>query len=367
MKNQVRIGKGFGSGVAMVLTAMLALVVVLGLAGCGETSESSGGDVDSKYADLDNVTLILADSTSKDTAGNLWAQEVSDKAKEITGGKLNVDYHGTGELGGDTDLLRQAQSNDIQMVVCQPAPMVSFVPELAVFDLPMAFATYDGDQIEAVLNGDNEFSRNMQSSFEAAGLHSLGWLQNGTYRETTANKNLASLDDFKGFQIRTMENSNHMAFWSAIGAEPTPMAWSEVYFALQNGTVDGQENSTDACTGSSLQEVQKYLAMTNHILYTNSIAINKDCWDGLNPAYQEALTQAISEATADMRPQLSDINDENIDKMKDAGVQVIEYDDSFFSDVLAKDGVQKLYADIESQTNGLSTTMVNELEKTKSQ
>ena len=71
-----------------------------------------------------------------------------------------------------------------------------------------------------------------------------------------------------------------MAFWTAIGAEPTPLAWSEVYFALQSGTIDAQENAADTCVGANLNEVQKYLACTNHILYLNQICINKDVYDG---------------------------------------------------------------------------------------
>ena len=350
---------------AFVAVAALMCAALVGLSGCGGSSESSSSDVPEEYKDLEATTLILADSTSKGSAGNLWGQEVAKRASEITGGKLTVDYHGTGELGGDTDLLRQMQSNDIQMVISQPAPMVNFVPELAAFDLPMAFATYDADQIESVLNGDNEFTQGLQTSFEKVGLHNLGWLQQGTYRQTTSNKDLSTLDAFKGFQIRTMENSNHMAFWSAIGAEPTPMAWSEVYFALQNGTVDGQENAVDTCVGASLQEVQKYLAKTNHILYANDISINKECWDGLDPAYQEALKQAISEASETIKPQMTDLETTNLKTMTDAGVQVIEYDQSFFDSVLANEGVKKVYSDIDSQTGGLSTTLVNELEATK--
>lgn len=344
----------------------LMAAAAIGLSGCGgSSSSSSSSDVPEKYKDLDSVTLILADNTSKGAAGNLWSQAVADKAKEITGGKLNVDYHGTGELGGDGDCMRQVQSGDIAMFVGQPAPMVSFVGDLAAFDLPMAFATYDADQIENALNGDNEFTQKLQASYEAAGLHNLGWLQNGTYRQTTANKDLSTLADFKGFQIRTMQNSNHMAFWTAIGAEPTPLAWSETYFALQNGTVDGQENAVDTCVGASLQEVQKYLAKTNHILYTNNICINKDTWDSLDPAYQEALTQAISEATDSIRPQMADLESTNLKTMQDAGVQVIEYDDSFFNEILNMDSVKKVYTDIDSQTNGLSTTLVNVLKASK--
>ena len=229
----------------------------------------------------------------------------------------------------------------------------------------MAFSTYSADQIEAVLNGDNEFTQGLQASFEEAGLHNLGFLQNGTFRETTSNKALNTIEDFNALQIRTMENSNHMAFWQAIGAEPTPLAWAEVYFALQNGTVDAQENAIDTCAGSSLQEVQDYLAMTNHILYANNISINKEAWDSLDPAYQEALTQAISQALDVMKPKMLEMQDEQLKTLTDGGMEVIEYDQSFFDGILANEQVQALYTDISGQTEGLSDTLVAELEKTK--
>lgn len=351
--------------VAMAAIAALAAVIVVGLSGCGGDESSTSSDVDEKYADLEAVTLIMGNGAAEGAAGDLWGEEIVSRVSEITGGKLTIDYHGNGELGVDSDLLRQEQANDIQMVIAQPAVITSFVSDLAVFDLPMAFATYDADQIETVLNGDNEFTQTLQASYNDAGFQNLGWLQNGTYRQTTSNRDLSTLADFEGFQIRTMENANHMAFWSAIGAEPTPLAFSEVYFALQNGTVDGQENAVDTCVSSSFEEVQQYLCMTNHILYANNVSINKDAWDSLDPAYQEALTQAISEASETMRPQMTELEESNIQTMTDAGVTLIEYDDAFFDEVLANAEVQQLYSDIEEQTNGLSATMVSELESTE--
>ena len=357
--------KALNKFLAFIGVSALALVLAMGLTGCsGDSSSDSSSGGNDAYADLEPVTLILADSTAADSAGNLLGQEIANQANEITGGKLTIDYHGTGELGGDTDLIRQEQSNDIQMVICQPAPMVSFVPDMAVFDLPMAFSTYSADQIETVLNGDNEFTQGLQASFEEAGLHNLGFLQNGTFRETTSNKALNTIEDFSALQIRTMENSNHMAFWQAIGAEPTPLAWAEVYFALQNGTVDAQENAIDTCAGSSLQEVQDYLAMTNHILYANNISINKEAWDSLDPAYQEALTQAISQALDVMKPKMLEMQDQQLQTLTDGGMEVIEYDQSFFDGILANEQVQALYTDISGQTDGLSDTLVAELQKT---
>lgn len=318
---------------------------------------------DDPYADLKPVELIGADATSKGAAGQVFFEYVCQRVEEITGGKLTIDYHPNSELGGDADIIRQMQYNDIQMTVCQTAPIVSFIPEMAVFDLPMVFSKYEGDTIDAVLNGENDFTAALDAAYENADLHLLGFLQNATYRLTTANTDLSSLDGFKGLQIRTMENKNHMAFWTAIGAEPTPLAWPEVYIALQNGTIDAEENAADTCVGANFQEVQKYLACTNHILYCNQICINREAYEELDPAYQAALDQAVAEAIAYMRPQLADIDLENKQKLVDGGMALIEYDAEFYDTILGLDGVKELYTKIDSDVNGLGTLLVNELSK----
>ncbi len=347
---------------------LLTLAMMFSLAACGsgtQTETQDTGDTAAEagpYDALDPVELVGADSTGKGAAGQLFGEYVAERVSEITGGKLTIDYHPNGDLGGDADLLRQAQTGDIAIVVCQTAPVVSFIPEMAVFDLPMAFAKYDGDTIDAVLNGDNEFHDDLSAAYEAADFHLLGFLQNATFRLTTAHTNLATLKDFDRLQIRTMENSNHMAFWKAIGAEPTPLAWAEVYFALQSGTIDAQENAADTCVGANFQEVQEYLACTNHILYCNQICINKDVYDSLDPAYQAALDQAVADAIEYMRPQLEQIDTDNKQILIDGGMTLIEYDDSFYDEILALDSVQALYKDIdENQINGLGTKLLDAL------
>ena len=298
------------------IALLLAIIMCLSLVACGGSGSSSSASNDASneegpYADLEPVELIGADSTGKGAAGQIFGEYVASRVAEITGGKLTIDYHPNGDLGGDADLLRQMQSNDIQIVVCQTAPTVSFIPEMAVFDLPMVFSKYDGNAIDNVLNGDNEFHTALSEAYEAAGLHLLGFLQNATYRLTTAHTDLSTLDAFKGLQIRTMENSNHMRFWEAIGAEPTPLAWAEVYISLQNNVIEAQENAADTCVGASFQEVQEYLACTNHILYCNQICTNADAFAELDPAYQAALEQAVADAIAYMRPELEQIDLDN--------------------------------------------------------
>lgn len=350
-----------------VVSLLLVAALSASLFGCGGSDAGKSGNAESsdasKYADLEAVELIGADSTGKGAAGQVFGELVSAKVAEITDGKLTIDYHPNGDLGGDEDILRQMQSNDIQLVVCQTAPTVSFIPEMAVFDMPMAFSKYDGDTIDAVLNGEeSEFRKSLAAAYEKAGYHYLGILQNATYRLTTANEELNTLADFQGLQIRTMSNNNHMMFWTAIGAEPTPLAFGELFIALQNGTIDAEENAADTIVGSNFNEVQSVLACTNHILYANQICINKDAYESLDPLYQEALNQAVQEALAEMRPQLADIDADNKATLEEKGMKIITYDNSFFDEILALDAVQQLNAAIDQQANGLGTVLLESLE-----
>lgn len=340
---------------------MLALVSMA----CAKNDATAATMEDGPYAGLEPVELIGADSTGKEAAGQIFGELVAANVAELTGGKLTLDYHPNGDLGGDTDILRQAQDGDIDIVVCQTAPMVNFIPEMAVFDLPMVFAGYDGAAIDRVLNGDNEFAFAIREAYEKAGYHLFGFMQNGTYRLTTANVDISEAEDFAALQIRTMENTNHMAFWSAIGAEPIPLAWAEVYIALQNGTIDAQENAADTCAGANFQEVQKYLACTNHILYANQILINSDSYNRLAPEYRAALEQAVANALAEMNPLLSQIDQDSKKRLTEGGMTLIEYDDSFYREILAIPEVQALYQDIDRQTGGLAGLLTEALEKAK--
>lgn len=359
-----------------ITALVLAAAMTLALAACGGGNSSSAGassgaassgaaasgsSAAGDYASLEPVVLVGADSSSQGAAAQLFGELVTAKVDEITGGQLTIDYYTNGELGADTDLLRQLQANDIQLFVGQTAPVVSFVPEVAVYDLPMVFAQYDGATIDKVLNGESEFNTQMGSAFNAAGFQLLGTLQNATYRLTTSNTELATLADFKGLQIRTMENSNHMAFWEAIGAAPTPMAWNEVYFALQSGNLAAQENAADTIVGANLNEVQKYLSLTNHILYANMMIMNQEAWDSLDPAYQEALTQAVSESLTELSAQLAQIDADNKADLESKGMTITEYGPEFYEEVLALPAVQDLYKSIDASVNGLGATLQEEL------
>ncbi len=361
----------------VLMAAVMAMTAVV-LAGCGGGSSSSSGsgcasasasasgtEAAGDFDSLDPVTLVFASGAPTDNMGDQWGKAIAANADAITGGKLKVDYHGNAELGGDEETYRQMVSNDIQMVASQPASAVSYVPETAAFDLPMAFANYDAATIDKVINADNEFTQALNASSEKAGLVNLGFVQDATYRFVTSNKEVKTLADYKGLKIRTMQNANAMAFWEALGAEPTPMTFSEVYISLQNGLIEAQENPADTIVGGSLQEVQKYMAYTNHSLSTYELFCNKDAWDALDPAYQDALKEAIAQATQTVQAAQTADFEKCVGVMKDAGMEEITYEQDFFDEIMALDGVQKVYSDISKQSNGASDKMLELLQAAK--
>ncbi len=357
------------------LAAFLSLAMALTLTACGNagtsassapasstpaSSASTSVSVSDPYANLDPIVLRGADSSGKGAAGQQLGELVAKKLEMITNGKLTVEYYPNSEMGGDMDTQQAMLDGTLDYVVLQTAPTVSFVPAVAVFDLPMVFAKYDGDTIDKVLNS-GEFHDAIAKQYAASGMKIMGYLQNATYRLTTSKIKLDTLDAFKGLRIRTMENKNHMAFWAALGAAPTPLAWPEVYLSLQNGTIEAHENAADTCATANMQEVQKYLNFTNHILYLNQFVMSDDKFNSLEPAYQAAIEQAVSESIAELRPMLTNLDKDSKALLEKGGMEMVEYSPEFYDQILALDGVKALYTDIDKQVNGLGTTLQNSL------
>ncbi|MDW7672520.1 MAG: TRAP transporter substrate-binding protein [Bacillota bacterium] len=325
---------------------ILLLVLTMVLAACGspapapaepaEPAEPGEQPAPAEGFDaLEPVTLIGADNSGVGAAAQLYGELVAEKVAAITDGKLTVDYFPNSQLGNDQELQGQMLAGDIDFVIAQTAQTVSFVPEVAIFDLPMVFAKYNAEEIDYALN-QSSFYDKINEAYKAKNMYILHYLQGGTFRETTSNKAINSIEDFNGLRIRTMENPNHVAFWQSLGASPTPLPWPEVYVSLQQGLVDAQENATDTNVGANFQEVQDYLIMTHHILYVNQFLINASKFDGLDPLYQDALMQAVKEAAAEIEAQLVEINETNKQILVDGGMELVEFEPTFIDEVLER-------------------------------
>jgi tripartite ATP-independent transporter DctP family solute receptor len=326
-----------------LLILLLVLIMALVPVACAKEAppapqdESPEGPVEetNEFVSLEPITLIGADNAGVGAAAQLFGELIAKKVEEATDGKFKVDYFPNSQLGNDQELQAQMLAGDIDFVIAQTAQTVSFVPEVAIFDLPMVFAKYDAKTIDYALN-NSPFAEKINEAYKAKNMRIMHYLQGATFRETTSNKKISNINDFKGLKIRTMENQNHMAFWKALGAAPTPLPWPEVYVSLQQGLVDGQENATDTCVGANLQEVQKYLIMTHHILYCNQFLINESKFSSLDPLYKDVLQKAVKEAAVEIEADLTTIDKDNKQKLLDGGMELVEFEASFIDEVLDK-------------------------------
>ncbi|MBR3165441.1 MAG: TRAP transporter substrate-binding protein, partial [Lachnospiraceae bacterium] len=204
---------------------------------------------------------------------------------EWTGGNMVVDFHQGGELGGDLELIESVANGTVSMMQAAPTSQVTLVPELNVLDIGGLYKDVDGANT-VLKNMYDKFA----AAYEAKGIH-LGAMYATDFRILTTNKPITTPDDLKGLNIRTQENKYHQTFWKALGANPTPLAFGELYLALQNGTVDAQENPPASIYGVKLYEVQNTITETNHIPFINTYLMNGALYNNLSDNQKKAIDQ----------------------------------------------------------------------------
>lgn len=227
----------------------------------------------------------MGHGAAEGSVGDLYCLRFKQLVEAASKGKIKVNVYAGSQLGSYGEMLMNLLTNDIQGMIFQPAPAVSFIPELAVLDLPYAFLGKTPEQIDKVLN-HSEFTQILDEAFAKAGYKRMSFVQAATFREVTSYKPIYKMEDIKGLNIRTLENKYHIAFWRSVGANPTPVAFGELYLSLQQGLVDAQENPYDTARAAKFYEVQKYIIDTHHILYPNLFIVNKFYYESMPLEYQ---------------------------------------------------------------------------------
>lgn len=352
-----------------IVSILLVLMLVFSMTACSQPEPSSEpapapetpADSSDPFASLDPVELVYGNGAAIGAVGDLWGQEFIKAVETKTNGKLKVNYFPNMQLGNDSEMLQQMLAGEIDIVSLQTAPTTPFVPEVAVFDIPLVFAKYNAATINKVLN-DSPFTELINKAYGKANLINLGYLQGATFREMTSNREIRSLEDFKGLKIRTMDAKFHVAFWKALGANPTPLPFPELYLALQQGVVEAQENATDTSVNAKFYEVQDYLVNTHHILYLNQFLMNKSKFNSLDPAYQKAIKESVAEATGIIGAQMEKINLDSKAILVEKGMKSIEFDSAFYDAIIEK--AQPVYEEIKKEVGAeLVDTLVRELQK----
>lgn len=299
-------------------------------------------------ADLANVSQIypwaLATDSPKDTVTSLFANYFAQEVERLSEGSMKINVYENGTLGGDRELIESCMGGDIAFVVQNTALQANFMPELSIFDLPVAFTSIE--ELRETVD-DPKFYEQIKQVYEDHGFHLLGFGDQG-FRIMTTNKKIQNIDDFKGQKIRTMENPYHIAFWKAIGANPTPMTFSEVYIGLQQGTIVAQENPYEVIVSAKLYEQQAYVVNTNHLPHMLSLITNQSFFSKLDPQQQNIVTTAAQHAQAYARKQADERIQDRLDKILASGSEMIELNEEVKKQML--DASVEIYKLIAAQS-----------------
>lgn len=289
-----------------------------------EPPAEAGGEINEHH-------WVMGIDSPKDAVAYYYIEKMAEELDARTGGKMTIDIYTDGTLGGDVALLESLASGNVNFVVQNPAPEVNIMPKLAVFDLPCAFQTIE-DFRTAI--DSPELLEQLYPIYEEAGYKLLGFADQ-TFRVMTSNVKVEKMEDLKGVKIRTMENANHMAFWEAWGASPTPMAFSEVYTGLQQGTIDAQENPYATVVGAKIEEVQDYVIQTNHLPHPIVMIMNLKEYNGLTDDEKQVIAEAFEVAKAYGREMADKQEGEKLEVMKAAGTEVVPVSDEFYAELQA--------------------------------
>ena len=281
-------------------------------------------------AETQTYAWPLGTSSPEDKVTQIFAEKFVEEVERLSDGKMKIDIYPNSTIGNDTELLESCADGDIPFVVQNTAPQVSFMPDMAVFDLPCAFSTIE-EAREAVDNV--EFYNEIQAVYESADYHLLGIADQG-FRVMTSNTKVTKLSDFKGQKIRTMENSNHLAFWKALSANPTPMAFSEVYIGLQQNTIDAQENPYEVIVSGKMYEQQDYVIETNHLPHYICLFMSQEFFNRLPEDEQVICTEAAKTATEYAREQSDSRIQDRIDIMEASGTELVAVSEELHEEML---------------------------------
>ena len=322
---------------AVLMVAALAVSVVTGCGGSSSPSKSGSASASASgstsAAAAGGEYAMKSGSTTPDTHPyNLGMNRLNELLQEKTNGAVSVDHFGSSQLGGERDLIEGLQLGSVQMCCISTAPLSGFTDSFLVFDLPFIFET--NEQARAVM--DSDVGTEILNSVEDQGLVGVCWFENGFRNVTNNVRPINKPEDLKGLKIRTMENQMHMAAFQIMGADPTPMAMGEVFTALQQGTIDGEENPVPIVESNKLDEVQKYNSLTGHLFSPAPVFISKDYYDGMPEEYQKAVMEAGKESVDYQREQIDEQTASGIEVMKErTGMETNEVDKSLFKDATA--------------------------------
>ncbi|HVF63959.1 MAG TPA: TRAP transporter substrate-binding protein [Casimicrobiaceae bacterium] len=241
-----------------------------------------------------------------------------------SGGKMKVALFPGGTLGGDAANVSALQGGTIDIVSLNSGILASQVKDFEVYDFPFMFAS--PREADAIVDGP--FGQKMHAKLADKGIVGLAYWELGFRQMTNSRRPIKTVEDIAGLKLRVIPNAINVDWVKALGANPTPMAFPEVYTALEQKAIDGQENPVTVISANKFYEVQKNLALTNHQYNPQSVIISKKVWDGLSADEKKILQDSAVEAARYQRQMSREQANTALDNLKKNGMQVTEFSDA---------------------------------------
>ena len=272
-------------------------------------------------AQAQDKTFQLALQNPKGHPLEVGASKFAELVAAKSGGKLKVNVFPGGTLGGDAQNVSALQGGTIEMVLLNSGILASQVKDFEVYDFPFMFA--NAKEADAVVDGP--FGQKLHAKLADKGIVGLAYFELGFRNITNSKKAINTVEDIAGLKLRVIPNAINVDWVKAVGANPTPMAFPEVYAGMEQKAIDGQENPFSVILANKFYEVQKFLAVTNHQYNPQSLIFSKKVFDTLSPADQKILRDAAVEAGTFQRKTNRDAAATQLADLKKAGMTVTEF------------------------------------------
>jgi TRAP-type transport system periplasmic protein len=283
-----------------------ALAAAALLAACGTASAQT--------------VLKMGYAVAQNSHYGVGATVLCDEIEKGTAGRYKCQHFPAAALGGEREMIEAVQLGTQDLVNTSTGPLGNFVPETKIFDIPFLFRDYD--HARKVMDG--KIGQDVLAAMRSKGLIGLAWGENGFRHMTNSKRPINQATDAAGLKMRTMENKVHMAGYKTFGILPTPMAFPELFTALQQGTVDGQENPIPVILASKFSQVQKHLSLTGHVYSPAVFILSPNVWNKLSDADKKVFTDAAVKGGQAQRKKVNDDENSGIAQLKKDGMQVVE-------------------------------------------
>ena len=295
-----------------ILATTMIAAMVLGLAGCGGNTDTGGTNT----SDDGVVTLKIAHGASETYHMHRAIERFKELVEET--GQFQGEIYPAQQFGSDGEMIEGVKTGDLTMAVSPSSYMTEELPSMSLIELPYVYP--NRETAWAVLNG--EWGQKELDELEEAGLHGLGYMENGMRQLTNNKKEIHHPEDLNGMKLRTMQVQAHVDFWNSLGCSAEGSPFSELYTNLSTGVFDGEENPIAHIFSQKFYEVQKYITISDHVFTAYVPVMTVDFWDSLSEEKQTIINDAFKEAYNYQMELVEKEEPEELEEMEAAGCVV---------------------------------------------